>query len=298
MNVVSQIASDDQYHYGFNGKYKDNEFAGVGNNIDYGFRKQDTRTGRFLSVDPLTKQYPWYTPYQFAGNKPIAHVDLDGCEEFYAASGSLIGKYGTSTEIRVVYTGKNETFAKKMFSSGTSPSVRNFNKLYKSGSAGVETGTGALDKVAENWGNRFNGPSIQGNTEMSSEIFIVKINGTRYATYTKPQTGSTASAKKHLKIGGNFVATIHSHAAYDVTQQHDDNLFSVGTSGQLDGDKNISNTLGVPGYISTPNGSLRVYLPNPIPTDKIVLPPGTLPSDPKDPQTPPNSPPPSQQGNK
>jgi RHS repeat-associated protein len=70
MNVVSQIASDDQYHYGFNGKYKDNEFAGVGNNIDYGFRKQDTRTGRFLSVDPLTKQYPWYTPYQFAGNKP------------------------------------------------------------------------------------------------------------------------------------------------------------------------------------------------------------------------------------
>jgi len=24
-----------------------------------------------LSVDPLTRSYPWYTPYQFAGNKPI-----------------------------------------------------------------------------------------------------------------------------------------------------------------------------------------------------------------------------------
>src|SRR5690606_2002586 len=35
----------------------------------------------FLSVDPLTKDYPFYTPYQFAGNKPISAVDLDGLEE-------------------------------------------------------------------------------------------------------------------------------------------------------------------------------------------------------------------------
>jgi hypothetical protein len=39
------------------------------------------------------KDYPWYTPYQFAGNKPIWAVDLDGLEEkaatfFEAAFGS------------------------------------------------------------------------------------------------------------------------------------------------------------------------------------------------------------------
>ena len=34
-----------------------------------------------MSVDPLTEQFPWYTPYQFAGNKPIAAIDLDGLEE-------------------------------------------------------------------------------------------------------------------------------------------------------------------------------------------------------------------------
>jgi hypothetical protein len=33
-------------------------------------------------VDPLTSSYPWYTPYQFAGNKPIAFIDLDGLEEY------------------------------------------------------------------------------------------------------------------------------------------------------------------------------------------------------------------------
>jgi hypothetical protein len=54
---------------------------GVGNEIDYGMRVYDPRVGRFLSLDPLQKKYPWYTPYQFAGNKPILFVDIDGLEE-------------------------------------------------------------------------------------------------------------------------------------------------------------------------------------------------------------------------
>jgi len=32
-------------------------------------------------VDPLSSTYPFYTPYQFAGNKPIVAIDLDGQEE-------------------------------------------------------------------------------------------------------------------------------------------------------------------------------------------------------------------------
>ena len=47
-------------------------------------RIYDSRVGRFLSLDPLTKSYPWYTPYQFAGNKPIWAKDLDGLEELFA----------------------------------------------------------------------------------------------------------------------------------------------------------------------------------------------------------------------
>ncbi len=38
---------------------------------------------RFPSVDPLTAEYPWYTPYQFAGNMPICAVDLDGAEPWF-----------------------------------------------------------------------------------------------------------------------------------------------------------------------------------------------------------------------
>lgn len=32
-------------------------------------------------MDPLAPSYPWYTPYQFAGNMPIWAVDLDGLEQ-------------------------------------------------------------------------------------------------------------------------------------------------------------------------------------------------------------------------
>jgi hypothetical protein len=41
----------------------------------------DPNIARFISADPLTKQYPWYSPYQVAGNKPIWFTDLDGLEE-------------------------------------------------------------------------------------------------------------------------------------------------------------------------------------------------------------------------
>ncbi|EHQ24331.1 RHS repeat domain-containing protein [Mucilaginibacter paludis] len=69
------------YRYGFNGKENDNEVKGQGNQQDYGMRIYDPRVGRFLSVDPLREAYPWYTPYQYAGNQPIWSIDLDGAEE-------------------------------------------------------------------------------------------------------------------------------------------------------------------------------------------------------------------------
>jgi RHS repeat-associated protein len=68
--------------YGFNGKEKTDEVSGGGNNYDYGFRIYNPRLGKFLSVDPLFQSFAWYTPYQFAGNKPIVAIDLDGLEEF------------------------------------------------------------------------------------------------------------------------------------------------------------------------------------------------------------------------
>ena len=84
------------YRYGFNGKEKDGEVSGDGNQYDYGFRIYNPRLGKFLSVDPLTKSYPMLTPYQFASNKPINSIDLDGLESadvyhYLDADGKLTG---------------------------------------------------------------------------------------------------------------------------------------------------------------------------------------------------------------
>jgi RHS repeat-associated protein len=82
MQMVGHTWSTSSYRFGFNNKESDNEVSGNGNQYDYGFRIYNSRIARFLSVDPLSFTYPWYTPYQFAGNKPIVAIDLDGKEEY------------------------------------------------------------------------------------------------------------------------------------------------------------------------------------------------------------------------
>ena len=75
-----QFKAGSPYRYGFNGKENDNEVKDEGNQQEYGMRIYDPRLVRFLSVDPLVKKYPMLTPYQFASNRPIDGIDLDGLE--------------------------------------------------------------------------------------------------------------------------------------------------------------------------------------------------------------------------
>jgi RHS repeat-associated protein len=62
MQMPGRIFNSGNYRFGFNGKEMDNEVKGSGNQYDYGFRIYDPRLGRFLSVDPLSKSYPWNSP--------------------------------------------------------------------------------------------------------------------------------------------------------------------------------------------------------------------------------------------
>ena len=66
------------YRYGFNGQEKDDEIKGSGNSYDFGARIYDPRIAKFLSPDPITKYYPSWSPYLFAGNNPIKFIDIYG----------------------------------------------------------------------------------------------------------------------------------------------------------------------------------------------------------------------------
>ncbi|WP_081491909.1 RHS repeat domain-containing protein, partial [Saprospira grandis] len=74
-----KFVSGEEYRFGFNGKEDDRDW-GMQNIQDYGFRLYNPSIGKFLSVDPLSPDYPMLTCYQFAHNCPIAGSDLDGLE--------------------------------------------------------------------------------------------------------------------------------------------------------------------------------------------------------------------------
>lgn len=83
MQLDDRKISSSTYRFGFNGKENDNDVKGEGSQQDYEMRIYDPRVGRFLSVDPLTKSYPWNITYAFAENSPVANIDLDGTEKFH-----------------------------------------------------------------------------------------------------------------------------------------------------------------------------------------------------------------------
>jgi RHS repeat-associated protein len=102
--------------YRFCGKEKDEE-SGM---YYYGARYYSPWLCRFISVDPLAGKYPFYTPFQYAGNKPINFIDLDGKEEKPADNGAKADNVnpqgGTPTQSPKEYTtpgGDKVTFQEK-----------------------------------------------------------------------------------------------------------------------------------------------------------------------------------------
>jgi RHS repeat-associated protein len=147
--------SSSSYNYGFNGKPKDDEVHGAeGTSYDYGLRMYDPRVARFLSLDPLGAGYPWYTPYQYAGNNPVKYVDVDGAEQ-----GEILP--GTNTMIIVIQGW-----------GGASPpdgSTQAQNAVKTISGAGPDTGLGKTSDIT------------------------YSMPGAQVLTYTPSRTGNTVS---------------------------------------------------------------------------------------------------------
>ncbi|MEX0595534.1 MAG: hypothetical protein WD512_03460, partial [Candidatus Paceibacterota bacterium] len=48
--------------------------------LNYTFRMHDARVGRFFAVDPLEKEYPFYSTYAFSGNRVLDAKEIEGKE--------------------------------------------------------------------------------------------------------------------------------------------------------------------------------------------------------------------------
>jgi RHS repeat-associated protein len=100
-----------RYRFGFNGKEKDNETYGDGNELDFGARIYDSRLGRFLSMDPLSRKFAHKSPYLALDNNPLSFIDKGGdSTAYYTAKGFLLFKSNDSRPDAIVIISDDKVF--------------------------------------------------------------------------------------------------------------------------------------------------------------------------------------------
>lgn len=86
---AANISKEEYYAFGETsfGSYAKKRYKYCGKERDeesgmyyYGARYYSAWMCRFVSVDPLARDYPYLTSFNYAGNKPITHKDIDGME--------------------------------------------------------------------------------------------------------------------------------------------------------------------------------------------------------------------------
>ena len=185
----SYTAPNSDYRFGFNGKELDKGDEGMGgggSTYDYGFRIYNAQLGRFLSVDPLSRSYPWYTPYQFAGNTPINAIDLDVLEEYFTHEYTLKNSFGIEFLYRVDYKTVLET-SKVDFTKNT------VAVMFKGNWKRISSNVDAIKDAMRNY-DRISALQAQNNTNKAKlsdysgqRINALKQNGTSGTAFFLPE---------------------------------------------------------------------------------------------------------------
>lgn len=189
------------YRFGFNGKEQDNEVEGVGNSIDYGARIYDSRLGRFLSVDPISKKFPMLTPYQFASNSSIQAIDLDGKEAKYVREVFSDG----STVITITVDAKIRDLTGKL----TNEEVNNFAIKTQNTTEGAYSKTDTKNNITYNL--VFRKITIDNNADPSKE-WVISLEDWGGDNPTLGQTETIGDTKKN-----NFRIDISHPSAHHTT---------------------------------------------------------------------------------
>lgn len=84
---------------------------------------------RWLSIDPLAREYPELTPYQYASNSPIACIDMDGLEAFIIHgsaqnSGATVFSYSVEKELLRI-SGNKKIYSDFKWTSIIGPAILN-----------------------------------------------------------------------------------------------------------------------------------------------------------------------------
>ncbi|PGH37587.1 MAG: hypothetical protein CRN43_20305 [Candidatus Nephrothrix sp. EaCA] len=213
---------DSVCRYGFNGKRKDNRYGRIAK-YNYGFRIYSPEDGVFLSVDPLTKEYPFYSPYQFASNSPILAIDLDGLE-----SSNIKNK----TETKASEKGKpTENRNVKI---ADLPKANNIESFLKGAIDYLKDG----DKISGSELKNFINPDDkkEGEKQVSSilsnidEVQVVKLDGGKSTDLVIKTVDNKNIQEKMDANGVNVSIKVKSESAISLTNKENDGV-SIGLKG-------------------------------------------------------------------
>ena len=77
VNMRTGFFGNSLYRFGFNGQEREQTLGGMGS-YSFEFRTLNIQWGRWLSIDLLSGQFPWVSPYAFVENDVIRKKDIGG----------------------------------------------------------------------------------------------------------------------------------------------------------------------------------------------------------------------------
>jgi RHS repeat-associated protein len=187
--VNSQDETDNQYLY--NGKEVQEMPGGW---YDYGARFYDAQLGRFHSLDPLSENYNFQSPFVYAANNPIRFID------FMGMSAKEPDEYEFDSMGNIEKVKESETDS--------------FHKINSEGNR-IEGASLELDEkvvdgevtLATNGGKEVNYLKVTGD-EAATEIFEHLANNT---TESQTEFGLTRVGKNEGKDGKNMIGSNDEH---------------------------------------------------------------------------------------
>jgi RHS repeat-associated protein len=127
------------YRFGFQGEEVDSEVSGEGNSIHFRFRDYDPRIGRMKSIDPLSPDYPWNSPYAFSENRVIDAIELEGLEAFFIhGTNSSPNRWNDASVKTLKSLTNNKTVIKTFTWEDLDGTTNNSNDRYKAAKRLVE----------------------------------------------------------------------------------------------------------------------------------------------------------------
>ncbi len=202
-----------KYRYGFNGKEADNEINVDGGSYDFGARIYDGRLGRWFSMDPAKKSFPFESHYSFVSSNPFIYIDKEGKSKWIVYR-EIDESTGITTEIKYLKHSKILKAVSTTVSDGlggTSPRVNYYDinvvhtvRITKEGKTideGVKTERGDF-RVWTTFQSNFWANVIKTENEEEEKFENEGLVGIRFTTSEEGSYGqgnNNNSSRKYLR---------------------------------------------------------------------------------------------------